>query len=199
MRILHVAAVMHRSVDDSRNMKNAHAMITALEDDLFELAEKLELLLGPVMDAIHQLEADHPTLSFDKPLWTKLKDQFAQFSIDNPELSTGQLPADKQIRNPTPTAISLDELLEQDRIKMWHPAMDAASLLDAVFWQKNARQLYHVPVASLDMNVRCEVEGFLEGFAKADEQVAVELTELEVDLLQRDMKRCLTCSASGQM
>jgi hypothetical protein len=45
------------------------------------------------MDAIHQLEAGQPMLSFIKPLWTKLKDQFARFSIDNPESSTEQVPA----------------------------------------------------------------------------------------------------------
>jgi hypothetical protein len=39
---------------------------------LFELADKVELLLGPVMDAIHRLEADQPMISFIKPLWTKL-------------------------------------------------------------------------------------------------------------------------------
>jgi hypothetical protein len=122
------------SVQDSAGMKRVHELITALEDDLFELADKLEVLLGPVMDAIHQLEADQPMLSFIKPIWGKLQKHFVQFSADNPDEVEGEIPADTLKRNPQPTPISLVQLREQDRLRLWHLAMDAAAELDPDFW-----------------------------------------------------------------
>jgi hypothetical protein len=97
-------------------MNNARELITALENDLFELADRVEVLLGPVMDAIHQLEADQPMLSFIKSSWGKLQKHFAQFSADNPEQAKGKISADRPKRNSQPTPISLVQLLVLDRI-----------------------------------------------------------------------------------
>jgi hypothetical protein len=90
------------------------------------------------------------------------------------------VPLVRRKRNPQPTKITLVQLLEQDRVKLWHPAMDAAAVLDPVFWKKNARKLYFVPVASLTDKEREGVEQLLEGFAEEGEDAAGELTELEV-------------------
>jgi hypothetical protein len=103
IRRLAAKAEWRASVQDSAGMKKAHELINALEDDLFELADKLEVLLGPVMDAIHQLEADQPMLSFIKPMWGKLQKHFAQFSADHPDEAEGEIPADRRKRNPQPT------------------------------------------------------------------------------------------------
>jgi hypothetical protein len=180
IRRLAAKAEWKASVQESAGMKKAHELINALEDDLFELADKLDVLLGPVMDAIHQLEADQPMLSFIKPVWGKLQKHFAQFSSDHSDEAEGEIPADRRKRNPQPTPISLVQLLEQDRLKLWHPAMDAAAVLDPVFWSKNVRKQYHMPVASLEEDARIAVEELLEGFAEADEDAVGELTQLEV-------------------
>jgi hypothetical protein len=55
-------------VSDNAAMKRAHQLLTDVEEDLFDLADKVKELLGLVMAAIHQLEADQPILSFIKPL-----------------------------------------------------------------------------------------------------------------------------------
>jgi hypothetical protein len=60
IRRLAATAEWRAAVTDSAPMKRAHELIFAVEDDLFDLADKLEKLLGSVMDAIHQLEADSP-------------------------------------------------------------------------------------------------------------------------------------------
>ena len=140
----------------------------------------VEELLGPVMDAIHQLEADQPMLSFIKPLWQQLQTHFTEFTEDNADLAKGEVPADKRKKNPKPTKISLLQLLEQDRVKLWHLAMDAAAVLDPVCWKQNARKLYHVLVSSLEEKTRERVDKLLTGFAEDEEDAERELTELEV-------------------
>jgi hypothetical protein len=84
------------------------------------------LLLGLVVDAIHQLEANNPMLSFIQLLLSKMKHQLRQLFTLKPELNTCQFAADKRTHNPTSAAISFDLLLEQDA-----PAMDAATHLDS--------------------------------------------------------------------
>jgi hypothetical protein len=96
IRRLAAKAEWKASVQDSAGMKKSHELINALEDDLFELAGKLEVLLRPVMDAIHQLEADQPMLSFIKPMWGKLQMHFAQFSAYHPDEAEGEIPAQKE-------------------------------------------------------------------------------------------------------
>jgi hypothetical protein len=112
------------------------------------------------------------------------------------------VPADKRKKNPQPTDISLVELLEQDRIKLWHPAMDAAAVLDPAFWEKNARKRYFVPVSALGEDTRTEVEGLLEGFAVGDEEDAAgELTELQVTSFEQRYTKVLdklTCRTEVQ-
>jgi hypothetical protein len=112
----------------------------------------------PYEASIHQLEADQPMLRFIKPLWGKLQAHFTDFSADNAELSKDKVPADRRKSNPQPTKIALVQLLEQDHVKLWHPAMDAAAELDPGFWKKNARKLYFVPVATLNETEREKVE-----------------------------------------
>jgi hypothetical protein len=64
IRRLAAIAEWKASVQNSAVLKKEHELITALQGDLFELSDSVEELLGPVMDAIHQLEADQPMLSF---------------------------------------------------------------------------------------------------------------------------------------
>ena len=47
----------------SAALKQEHDMLSVVEGDLFSLADEVEELLGPVLDAIHTLEANQPLLS----------------------------------------------------------------------------------------------------------------------------------------
>jgi hypothetical protein len=49
---------------DSASLRKAHDMLSALDNDFIFLAERVEERMGPVMDAIHTLEADQPMLSY---------------------------------------------------------------------------------------------------------------------------------------
>jgi hypothetical protein len=77
-------------------LRKAHDMLSALENDLFCLADKVEELLGPVMHAIHTLEADQPMLSYLSSVYDSLRDHFSSFSSANPVLANGEMPADKR-------------------------------------------------------------------------------------------------------
>jgi hypothetical protein len=179
LRKLAASAAWRAALADSSALKHAHAHITAAENDLFHSACKAEQLLGPVMDYIHQLEADQPMLSFLKGVWDKLIAHAVDFAEDNPELSAGQIPADRRKRKPRPTPTTLAATWQQDRDNFWQPAMGAAALLDPVNWGKNVVGRYYVPVAKLSEASRAEVEGVLIAFENTGEDAEGELTELE--------------------
>ena len=61
-------------------------------DNLFEQARLVETLLGPVMDAIHQLEADQPMLPFMHSLLKRIREHFVEFEDDHPDLAHGEKP-----------------------------------------------------------------------------------------------------------
>ena len=64
-------------------------MMSLLEGNLFALAYKVEELLGPIMDAVHTLEADQPMLSYEAGLYDNLHEHFEEFSDANPHPATG--------------------------------------------------------------------------------------------------------------
>ncbi len=191
LRKLAAAAEWKAVVQESAAMKQAHSMITAADNDLFEIADQVEKLLGPVMDTIHQLEADQPMLSFLSGLWDNLLAHVEKFAADNPDLDKGIVPADKRKRNPRPTSISLAQLFNQDKMKMWHPAMTAAAVLDPVFWCKNARGLYMTPIAKLSEDQHAELDEVVTAFAKDGEDPEGEVTELEVSSFPERYKKVL--------
>jgi hypothetical protein len=143
LRKLAASAEWRAALADSAALKRAHKHITAEENDLFASACEAEELLGPVMDYIHQLEADQPMLSFLQGVWDRLVAHVTDFAEDNPELNAGQIPADRRKRNPRPTPTTLAATWQQDRDNFWQPVMGAAAVLDPVNWSKNAGGRYH--------------------------------------------------------
>jgi hypothetical protein len=177
LRKLAASAEWRAALADSAALKRTHQHITAAENDLFDSACKVEELLSPVMDCIHQLEADHPMLSFFKSVWDKLLAHAMDFAEDKPELDAGQIPADRRKRNLSPTPTSLVVTWQQDRDNFWQPAMGAAAVLGPVNWTKNAGGRYHVPAAKLSEASRAEVEGVLSAFQQGEDAEG-ERTEL---------------------
>lgn len=72
VRKLAASAEWRATLADSVAMKRLHEQVTAADSDLYHSASKAEELLGPVMDAIHQLEADQLMLSCLSGAWNKL-------------------------------------------------------------------------------------------------------------------------------
>jgi hypothetical protein len=64
----------------SASLRKAHDMLSASDNDLIFLAERVEELMGPVMDAVHTLEADQPMLSYLSSVYDGLRDIFEDFS-----------------------------------------------------------------------------------------------------------------------
>jgi hypothetical protein len=174
---LAASAEWRAALADSAALKRGHLHITAAENNLCDSVCKAEELLGPVMDDIHQQEADQPMLSFLKGVWDKLVAHAMDNAEDNPELSAG--PADRRKRDPRPAPTTLAATWQQDRDNFWQPGMGAAAVLDPVNWSKHAGGQYHVPVAKLSEASRAEVEGVLNAFENTGEDAEGELTELE--------------------
>jgi rRNA-processing protein FCF1 len=69
LRKLAAGAARKAALTDSAPLKRVHEQIFAADDDLFDMDRKVEELLGPVMDYMHQIEADQPMLSFVSGAW----------------------------------------------------------------------------------------------------------------------------------
>jgi hypothetical protein len=121
-------------------------MLSALDNDLIFLAERVEELMGPVMDAIHTLEADQPMLSYLSSVYDGLRDIFEGFSEANPSLADGEIPTDMHKKYSSPTKITLVKSFDRDREFMWRPVLSAAAILDPLNWRVNGMGKYHLPV-----------------------------------------------------
>ena len=152
----------------SAELKKAHDMMFALEDDLFSLADKLKELLVPVVDAIHTLEADQPTLSYLGGLYDNLEEHFKVFSDANPHLATGEKPIDKRRKDAEVEPINLLQQFDQDRKFMWWPVMSAAAVLDPLNWcvldPQNGVGKYHVPVQKYSETMQSELTAVVSAF-----------------------------------
>jgi hypothetical protein len=164
---------------DSPALKKAHAQISSVENDIFQMGKKVEDLLGPVMDAIHQFEADQPMLPFVFGWWQKLLAHAALFADNNPKLNKGQVPPDRRKKDRRPSNITLTQVWEQDRDKMWHPAITAAAILDPLFFTKNVRGRFRVPIADLSEADRDNVLKIVQYFEKEGEDADEEEAYLE--------------------
>jgi hypothetical protein len=162
----------------STALRKAHDMLFALENDLFCLADKVEELLGPVMHAIHTLEADQPMLSYLSSVYDSLRDHFSSFSSANPVLANGEMPADKRKKDSRFTKITLVESFERDKEFMWRPAMSAAAILDPLNWCVNGMGLYHVPVQRYSASMQTEMVEVIQAFQKDEQSAEDEMVEL---------------------
>jgi Protein of unknown function (DUF 659)/hAT family C-terminal dimerisation region len=160
-------------------LRKAHDMLSALENDLFFLAEKVEELLGPVMDAIHTLEADQPMLSYLSSVYDSLRANFDAFGKENPLLADGEIPADKRKKNSAPTVINLLASFDRDREFIWRPVMSAAAILDPLNWCVNGMGKYHVPVQQYSSAMQEELVDVVKAFENAEESAEDEIVELE--------------------
>ena len=168
----------------SAAMNKAHDMLAELEGDLFSLADKVEELLGPVMDAIHILEADQPMLPYFSGLYDNLEEHFMVFSADNPDLATGEVPIDKRKKNAAVEAITLLESFQQDRKFMWRPVMSAAAVLDPLNWRMGK---YHVPVQKYGDTIREELSTVVKAFDSNSDTCSgeAELIALALHIFER--------------
>jgi hypothetical protein len=163
----------------SASLRKAHDMLSALDNDLIFLAEKVEELMGPVMDAIHTLEADQPMLSYLSSVYDGLRDIFEAFSKANPSLADGEIPTDMRKKDSSPTKITLVESFDRDREFMWRPVMSAAAILDPLNWRVNGMGKYHVPVQRYSTTMQEELLEVVKAFEKDEERAEDELVELE--------------------
>jgi hypothetical protein len=135
-----------------------HSMITSAADGLFKRGISVEALLGALMDTTPQLEAHQPVLLFLPTLWDQLIHHAKQFAAAHPELDKGQVPPDRRQCNPRATSITLVQVFEDDRSKIWHPAMSAAAVLDPLKWRNNARSVSFVPLSIMPEAARAEID-----------------------------------------
>lgn len=164
------------------------------EDTLFVLAAKVETLLGPVLNAIHTLEADQPMLSYLDGLYGTLGEHFDQLSKDNPELSHGKIPADKRVSEDDPRSnpqlITLVESFERDRQFMWRPVMSAAAILDPLNWVNNGSGQYYVANTYRDEK-QAEFQTAVTAFQNEGEDVESEMVELELLVFDKKYNKAL--------
>jgi hypothetical protein len=163
----------------SKAFTDAHSFLTSATRDLFERATLLEELMGPVMDAIHTIEADQPMLSFASGLFDSIRAHFERFATEYPELAEGAIPADKRAANSVEHAITLQESFERDAVFAHRPVMTAASIIDPLQWTKNSVGNYRVPVPD---SKKGDLNSVLAGFV-VDETVEDSLNQVESEVV----------------
>jgi hypothetical protein len=100
----------------------------------WEEGERLLLVVQPVMDTIHRIEADAPLLSQMLPMWDTLHEHFLQ------------------LVETAPSHIGADHLLhlfQGRRETHFHDYFYAAYLLDPINWVQNSSGKWMPPVAKL--------------------------------------------------
>jgi hypothetical protein len=141
--------------------------------NLFDDAEKVEGLLGPVMDATQQLEADQPMLSCLAGVYAKLRAHSESFTENNiPCFNEGFLPPDRRKLRPQSSPSTLTESLDRDIEAAWRPCMSAAALLDPLNFVKNALGQYRLPFQGLEMD---EIVEIVSAYSEGEIDVHAEL------------------------
>jgi hypothetical protein len=168
--------------DRGSKLKSAHTAMHNPDANLFDDAEKFEELLGPVMDAIHQLEADQPMLSYLAGVYAKLRAHFESFADNNIpcfniEINEGFLPPDRRKLRPQSSPITLTESLDRDIEAAWRPCMSAAALLDPLNFVKNALGQYRLPFQGLEMD---EIVETISAYSEGEIDVHAELRSLRL-------------------
>jgi hypothetical protein len=173
---------------------SAREMITSVMDmgdgTFWEMAQVLEDLFLPVMDAMHKIEADKPLLSRVLPMINELEKHFEKFEMLYPQLGSG-----------------LSEVIHKRlREKYYKKCLASAYLLDPANFQQLDECTYRLPVQHLTHSERSDALKDVErlGGPNAKEQLvdmfAVGLTaqdEFDKGVIQRCVAREETDHADG--
>lgn len=117
---------------------DAHAFLNSATCDDFECIERVEELMSPVMDAIHQLDADQPMLSMVPGLFNSIAKHSDSFAEEYPDLAIGVVPANKRAADSVDVPITLQESFAKDCGVALRPAFNAAVVIDPLNWTKNS-------------------------------------------------------------
>jgi hypothetical protein len=173
---------------------SAREMITSVMDmgTFREMAQVLEDLFLPVMDAMHKIEADKPLLSRVLPMINELEKHFEKFEMLYPHVQLGS---------------GLSEVIHKRlREKYYKKCVASAYLLDPANFQQLDEGTYRLPVQHLTHSERCDALKDVErlGGPNAREQLvdmfAVGLTaqdEFDKGVIHRCVAREETEHADG--
>jgi hypothetical protein len=159
-----------QAVRGNNSLAAAHTALHALGDDnLWVVCTKLQLLFDPIMNAIHQFEADQPMLSFVHESLNQIEAHVINFEMKYPECAAGLIPADRRTANAAPTPCSLTSTVMACCDFVRRPAMLAAHVLDPINWRLNSTSgAYLTPLLDLDDDQSDALNSFASAFGVAD-------------------------------